>query len=330
MIRGFLLSVKQDILVTYIDLFDKYTVEAKAMKYTLRQLEIFLAIAKHQNISKAAEELHMSQSAASSALQNLEHAYEISLFDRQGKKLVLNATGDSLRAEAENLLIHCESFENHLLKHNDFGHLKIGASFTIGNHLLPKHLADYLAEYPDANIDFDIANTPDIAAKVLNYEVDIGMIEGEVQHKGLNLIPWKDDELVVFCSANHPYAKKKHLSNKDIKEAQWILREPDSGARHTFDKAFSDLMPDLNIFLEFKHNEAIKKAVEAGLGIGCLSHIVLQNNFDYGDLIPLSLPKRKLSRTFYFALTKAQADKHAVNRWIELCENLNTTNASKV
>ncbi len=299
------------------------------MKYTLRQLEIFLTIAKYQNISKAAAELYMSQSAASAALQNLEHAYEISLFDRQGKKLILNATGASLRFEAERLLTQCESFENFLLKHNDFGHLKIGASFTIGNHLLPKHLADYLAEFPEADVDFDIANTPDIVAKVLNYEVDIGMIEGDIQHKNLNLIPWKDDELVVFCSANHPYAKKQQLNNKDIKEAQWILREPDSGARHTFDKAFSDLLPDLNIFLEFKHNEAIKKAVEAGLGIGCLSYIVLQNNFNYGDLVPLSLPKRQLSRTFYFALSKAQTDKHAVKRWMELCENQATANTSK-
>jgi DNA-binding transcriptional LysR family regulator len=171
-------------------------------------------------------------------------------------------------------------------------------------------------------VNFDIANTPDIVAKVLNYEVDIGMIEGEIQHNALQLIPWQKDELVVFCSADHPLAKKKSLSSKDIKEAQWILREPDSGARHTFDKAFSGLLPELNVFLEFKHNEAIKKAVEACLGIGCLSRIVLENHFKHGDLVPLETPKRDLKRTFYFVLPKQPFENEAVKTWIELCKTL--------
>ena len=240
------------------------------MKYTLRQLEIFLAVARYQNISRAAESLHMSQSAASEALLNLEHSYEVQLFDRVSNKLSLNSIGDTLRKQAESLLRQCQDFENSLRMHKDIGHLKVGASFTIGN---------YLARYPGADVVLDIANTPEVVAKVLNYEVDIGMIEGEVQHRDLELIPWRGDELVVFCAADHPLAKKKVLRTADIKAADWILREPDSGARHTFERALAGLLPDINIFLEFKHNEAIKNAVESGLGIGCLSRIVLSKNF---------------------------------------------------
>jgi len=289
------------------------------MKYTLRQLQIFLAVARHQNISRAAQSLHMSQSAASEALLNLEHMYEISLFDRVSNKLVLNAIGQTIRREAENLLTHCQNFEGILKDHKHVGHIKVGASFTIGNHLATRYLAGYLEQYPGADVQLDIANTPEIVTKVLNYEVDIGMIEGEIQHRDLQVIPWREDELVIFCAANHPLARKKTLQTKDIKDALWILREPDSGARQTFEKAMSGLLPQINIYLEFKHNEAIKNAVESGLGIGCLSEIVLRKNFANGDLIPLKLPRRDMRRTFYFVLPKNRFHNDAIDSWMRLC-----------
>ncbi len=289
------------------------------MKYTLRQLEIFLAVAKHQSVSKAAKALNLSQSAASAALQALEHNYGVKLFDRHGNRLALNPVGRSLRLEAETLHSHCQQFEQSLQRHGDLGHLRIGASFTIGNHLVVRYLADYLNLYPDADVQMSTANTPEVVAKVLNYEVDLGMIEREVQHRDLELIPWKEDELVVFCSANHPLASKGKLSNRDIREARWILREPDSGARYTFDRALTDLLPAINIYQEFRHNEAIKSAVESGLGIGCLSRVVLEKDFASGALVPLSLPRRDMRRRFYFALPRKRHDKAAVDSWIALC-----------
>ena len=292
------------------------------MKFTIRQLQIFLAVAKHQNISKAAQSLHMSQSAASEALLNLEHMYEVSLFDRVSNKLALNAIGHTLRREAENLIAHCQSFEEKLLDHTDVGHIKVGASFTIGNHLATRYLAGYLANYPEADVQLDIANTPDVVARVLNFDVDVGMIEGEVHHRELELIPWREDELIVFCAADHPLARKKTLTNKDIKEALWILREPDSGARHTFDRALAGLLPDINIYLELRHNEDIKNAVESGLGIGCLSQIVLKKNFANGDLVPLTLPRHNMRRTFYFALAKKRFRLESVKSWMETCRSM--------
>ncbi|MFT4519470.1 MAG: DNA-binding transcriptional LysR family regulator [Halioglobus sp.] len=292
------------------------------MKFTLRQLQIFLAVAKYQNISKAAQSLHMSQSAASEALLNLEHTYEVVLFDRVSNKLALNAIGHTLRKEAQSLLAHCQAFDHKLQDHKEVGHLKVGASFTIGNHLATRYLAGYLSTYPEADVQLDIANTPDVVAKVLNYEVDIGMIEGEVQHKELELIPWREDELIVFCAADHPLAKKKTLTNKDIREAMWILREPDSGARHTFERALAGILPDINIFLELKHNEAIKNAVESGLGIGCLSQIVLHKNFTNGDLVPLKLPRRDMRRRFYFALPRKRFELESVTSWMKTCRKM--------
>lgn len=261
----------------------------------------------------------MSQSAASEAILNLEHTYKVALFDRVSNKLSLNAIGHTIRKEAESLIVHCQSFEEVLRDHTDVGHIKVGASFTIGNHLATRYLSGYLADYPKADVQLDISNSPDVVSKVLNYEIDIGMIEGEVQHKELELIPWREDELVVFCAADHPLAKKKTLTNRDIKDAMWILREPDSGARYTFDRALAGLLADINIYLELKHNEAIKNAVESGLGIGCLSRIVLEKNFANGDLVPLTLPRRTMRRTFYFALPRHRYHLEPVNAWMANC-----------
>jgi len=124
---------------------------------------------------------------------------------------------------------------------------------------------------------------------------------------------------VVFCAANHPLARRSSLSSRDIREASWLLREPDSGARQTFDKAMAGLLGELNVYLEFKHNEAIKNAVESGLGIGCLSRIVLERNFANGDLVPLALPRRNMKRTFYFALPRERYPLESVQFWMNNC-----------
>lgn len=293
------------------------------MRYTLRHLEIFLAVARVKNTSAAAEELHLSQSAVSAALLAFEDSYDMRLFDRAGKKLELNQVGHSIRKKAESLLAHAREFDLELTRHQSIGHLKVGASFTIGNHLAVNCLAAYLGEYPDAHVEFAVANSPEVIAKVLNYEVDMGMVENASPRQELELIPWLDDELIVFCSPDHPLAKKGVLTEKDIAEVRWILREPESGARKTFENAFSTLLPRLKIYLEFKHNEAIKRAVEAGLGIGCLSQIVLQNNLKEGSLIPLTLSRHfRMKRTFYFALAANRYHKSATDNWIRICKQL--------
>ena len=261
----------------------------------------------------------MSQSAASEALLNFENSYNLKLFDRSSNRLSLNATGRTLRRQAERLIGQCEEFEKSLVEYKELGHIKIGASFTIGNHLVSRYLAGYLNKFPEAEVVLDIANTPEIVSEVLNYEVDIGMIEGQVIHPDLEIIPWMEDELVVFCAADHPFARKKKLTIADIKSADWIMRESDSGARKTFENALADVLPHITIYFEFRHNEAIKNAVEAGIGIGCLSQIVLRKNFSNGDLVPLAMPGRRMKRTFNFILPKVRREATTIEEWMGCC-----------
>ncbi|MCP5014819.1 MAG: LysR family transcriptional regulator [Ketobacter sp.] len=292
------------------------------MKYTLRQLQVFLATAHFQNISKAANSLAMSQSAASSALSEMESQFDIQLFDRVGKRLQLNSLGHALRGQAEALLRQAEDLELALQQHSAVGHLKVGATLTIGNYLAIHIMSRFLQELPGAQVELDVANTAAIAAKVKNFELDVGLIEGEISDPELDIIPWMEDELVVFCAPDHPLATKKKLSEKDILNAQWILREQGSGTRQAFDWAMHGILPELTILLELQHTEAIKRAVEARLGIGCLSRVALKEAFSRGSLIPLPIPNRNLKRQFYFILHKQKYRDSSIDQWLKLCQSL--------
>lgn len=292
------------------------------MKFSLRQLQVFLSTAHYENISKAASSLAMSQSAASSALAELESQFDIKLFDRVGKRLQLNALGHALRGQAEALLRQAEDMEMALQQHSAIGHLKVGATLTIGNYLAVHIMSRFLQDKPDARVELDVANTASIARKVKNFELDLGLIEGELSDPDLDIIPWMKDELVAFCAPAHPYAKKKKLNDRDILSAQWILREQGSGTRQTFDWAMHGILPQLQVLLELQHTEAIKRAVEAGLGIGCLSGVALKEAFARGSLVPLPMPQRNLQREFYFILHRQKYRNSSIDAWLELCRKL--------
>lgn len=293
------------------------------MKFSFRQLEVFLAASHYQNITKAADSLAMSQSAASSALKELENQFNIQLFDRVGKRLQLNELGRLYRPKVEALLAQSAELEQAFSKHTEVGALKVGATLTIGNYLAVGVMAEYMNTPSHPKVSLEVANTRTIAKRVSDFELDVGLIEGELQSTELEVAPWRGDELVVFCSPKHPLAAKKELTDADLLSATWVMREPGSGTRQTFERGMHGLLPDLNILLELEHTEAIKRAVEANLGIGCLSRVCLADAFRRKSLVPLRVPEyRKFDRTFYFILHKQKYRSAGIDRWIDLCKQL--------
>ena len=291
------------------------------MRYSLKQVRVFLKVAHYENISKAALDLSMSQSAVSSALSDFERHYDIQLFDRNGKKLQLNELGRALRPQAQALFEQAQAFEQHLQQQNTVPALRVGATLTIGNYLAVGIMAQYMKQHAGAQVQLHVANTESISEQVRNFELDIGLIEGELQSPELDVIPWLEDELVVFCSPTHPLARRKKLSDKDLLGATWILRESGSGTRQTFDRAMAGLLSQINVSLELEHTEAIKRAVEADLGISCLSSVTLGEAFKRGSLIPLKVPQRDFRRHFYFILQRQKYISRAIENWIALCRS---------
>jgi DNA-binding transcriptional LysR family regulator len=292
------------------------------MRYTLRQLEVFLAVARDESVSRAATELAMSQSAVSGSLADLEGQFDVRLFDRVGKRLRLSALGRSVRAAAEATLDQARAFEHDLANRRDAAHrLRLGATLTIGNHLAPPLMARFMREHPGAELTLAIANTEEIARQVANFEIDIGLVEGELEHGELDVTPWRDDQLVVFCAPSHPLARKRVLTDDDLRAATWIVRERGSGTRQTFDRAMRGLLADLNIALELQHTEAIKSAVEAGLGLGCVSPITLEDALKTSRVKWCKVPHRDFSRKFFFLVHKRKHRGVGIQRWLDLCRS---------
>jgi len=289
------------------------------MRFTLRQLEVFLAVARGESVSRAAEELAMSQSAVSGALADLERQFDIQLFDRIGKRLQLSDLGRSLRAQAQALSEQAQQLENALAAHRDIGLLRVGATLTIGNYVTVPLMARFMREHPGARVTLDVANTAEIARKVKNFEIDVGLVEGELQDADLEITRWCDDELEVFCAPSHPFAMKKSLNDDDLRSAQWIVRETGSGTRQAFEHAMHGILPELQIALELQHTEAIKSAVEAGLGVGCVSRIALEEALRHRDLVACHVPGRNFERQFYFVLHKHKYRSGGLSTWLELC-----------
>ncbi len=289
------------------------------MRFTLRQLEVFLAVARSESVSRAAEELGMSQSAVSGALGDLEQQFGIRLFDRVGKRLQLSALGRSLRPESVALYEQAEQLERAFSDQSDAGLLRVGATLTIGNHVVVPLMARFMREHPGARVQLEVANTAEIARRVNNFEIDVGLVEGELQEPNLMLTPWCPDELVVFCAPGHPFARLVTLSDDDLLDAAWIVRERGSGTRQTFEHAMFGILSSLDIALELQQTEAIKSAVEAGLGVGCVSRLAVADGLRHGTLVACDVPGRDFRRQFSFVLHQNKFQSAALQRWLELC-----------
>jgi DNA-binding transcriptional LysR family regulator len=289
------------------------------MRYSLRQLEVFLATAREENITRAASGLAMSQSAASGSLKELEAQFAVQLFDRIGKRLQLSELGKQLRPQAESLLAQARAFEQALEGADVLGRLHIGATMTIGNYLAVAMIAEFRQRFPEADINLSVANTAAIAERVASFELDMGLIEGELNHPDLETTQWRRDELVVFAAPDHPLAHRRSLTDADLLSQQWIVRESGSGTRQAFDRAMHGILADLSISMELQHTEAIKRAVEAGLGLGCLSRISLVDAFRRGSLVPLNVPERDFSRELYLITHRKKYHGAALQHWLDLC-----------
>jgi DNA-binding transcriptional LysR family regulator len=288
------------------------------MRYTLRQLEVFTAIARVQSVSRATEALAMSQSAVSGALADLERQFDVRLFERVGKRLVLSELGRALWPQAEALCEQARGLERNLSQQVS-GELRVGATLSIGNHLCAPLMARFLKDNAGARVSLHIANTEEIARSVKSFEIDVGLIEGELTDPELDITRWRGDELVVFCSPSHPLAKRRSLSDDDLTSSNWIVREHGSGTRQAFEHALHGLFPQLKIALELTQTEAIKSAVAAGLGLGCLSRLALEQDFRHGSLVPCRVPQRDFHRDFFFVLHQRKFRSQALERWLELC-----------
>jgi DNA-binding transcriptional LysR family regulator len=268
------------------------------MAITLRQLEIFELVASSGRVTTASAQLLISQSAVSMALAELERITGAPLFERQGKRLLLNDRGRLLLPEAREIVHRVRPAEQMLREALDepLGILRVGTSTTIGNYLLPSLLAEFARRYPRATPQLQVANTHQIEAAMESGELDVGLVEGPNHLAALQATPWRGDELVVVVGRGHPWEREATADGPMLAGAAWIIRERGSGTREVFETAMAAQGIDFTVALELGHTEAVKKAVEAGLGVSCLSRLAVAREIEHGWLrgiaTPLDLSRR--------------------------------------
>lgn len=289
------------------------------MRHSYRQLEVFVSTAREGTISRAADTISLSQSAASTALGELERQFSAPLFDRIGKSLRLNALGSQLLPKAVAILDQAAELEQLLAGGAGFGQLKVGATLTIGNYLAVIVVADFLRRHPESRVQLEVRNTAAIVHDVASLDLDLGLIEGQCNDTAVFTTPWVDDELVAFARPDHPLAGRGPVKLDQLLEEPWILREPGSGTRQAVEQALREKFSEVRIRMELEHTEAIKRAVEAGLGIGCISRLALRDAFRRGSLAPLECPSLNLRRAFHFVWHRHKHQSAGAREFVTLC-----------
>ncbi len=271
------------------------------MHVTLRQLQIFRAIALCGSTTAAAQSVPLSQSATSAALNELERILSARLFDRVGKRLLLNDKGRALLPTALAVLDGAQNLEAAFLCADGALHadLHLYASTTVGNYILPSVLARYRERVPAAQLQLQIGNTRDVVTAVREFSADLGLIEGPCHASDIVVVPWLEDELVIVASPAHPLAKAAKcgkLTAKQLSQTHWLLREPGSGTREAVEQALLPHLPNIRSTMTLGSSEAIKNSVAEGLGLSCLSRYVVQDLAAAGRLTVLGTRLPRLTR----------------------------------
>ncbi|MBV4411978.1 LysR family transcriptional regulator [Enterobacteriaceae bacterium YMB-R22] len=287
------------------------------MHITLRQLAVFAEVLKKGSTTQASPVLALSQSAVSAALADLENQLGVQLFDRVGKRLVVNEHGRLLYPRAVALLEQAGEIEQLFCDNN--GAVRVYASSTVGNYILPEVIAHYRRDFPALPLELSVGNSQEVINAVMDFRVDIGLIEGPCHNVAIITEPWLEDELVVFAAPGAALLNVP-VTLETLAAAPWILRERGSGTREIVDYLLLARLPRLRLAMELGNSEAIKHAVRHGLGVSCLSRRVIAEQLQSGSLVEVPVPLPRLTRTLYRI---HHCQKHlscALLRFLRYCE----------
>lgn len=273
---------------------------------TLEQLRVFVAVAERQHMTRAAEALHLAQSAVSAAIAALEGRHGAKLFSRVGRGIELTEAGRVFLDEACAVLARAEAAELKLAELAGLkrGRLLVHASQTIASYWLPRRLVDFRRAHPGIAIKLTVGNTAETTAAVLAGTAELGFIEGPVTEAALQMREIARDNLVLLVPPDHRWAERIDPDIAALEAAEWVMREPGSGTRQVLEDALQSMGVDvsrLNVVLDLPTNEAVRAAVESGMGVTVLSASAAAAALEAGLLsqVPMALPERTFTLIFH-------------------------------
>ncbi|MEW6408594.1 MAG: selenium metabolism-associated LysR family transcriptional regulator [Nitrospirota bacterium] len=273
------------------------------------KLKVFCAVAETKSFSKASEIIHLTQPAVSLQIQALEETYGTKLFDRSNNTITLTPSGQILYRHAKEILSRYNSVEKEISELTGLvkGHLTIGASSTIGNYLLPCVIVAFRKKYPEIKLSLLVGNTRAIIERLNAGAIDIALVEGYVQKQKLVVEKLISDELVLIIPPEHPWEKRDSISISELEKEPFIIREEGSGTRQVIEKYLlkqNITLQRLKISLILGSTEAIKTAVERGMGVAIVSAWAVRKEVIYGFLKSVPFKEIKFLRDFSLVYQK--------------------------
>lgn len=269
------------------------------MAINLHHLRLFTAIVDHSGFTNAARALRLSQPAISKSLSELERQLHVALFDRSGKSVVLTDAGRTLYARASELFGIERVAERELreLRGLKRGSVRVGASTTIGTYILPPYLGRLRTRHPNIRIRSINANTRTVLRLLLEFRVDVALVEGPVTHPRVEVLPWREDELVVIAPPDHPLFERDRVLPRDLADQPFLVREPGSGTREVMERALAVHDVRLTNATRVGGTEAIKQAVAAGLGLAIVSRAAARDQLALNRIAILPIDGLVIPRT---------------------------------
>ncbi len=273
-----------------------------------RRLQVFHTVARLLSFTKAAESLHMTQPAVTFQVRQLEEYFNTRLFDRTHNRISLTEAGQRVYQYADRIFSLYAEMENSVrdLTGEVSGVLLLGASTTIAEYMLPALLGDFKAKYPEVSIRLQVANTDGIVSMVENNVIDLGVVEAPVSNKNLVVETCRMDQMVLIVPPGHELASENSVPITELTRYPYICREEGSGTREVMLEAMAVAganPADLNIVMELGSPEAVKGAVEAGMGVSILSRATIDKELKLGSLIAINL-EQHIERPFSFVHQK--------------------------
>ncbi|WP_210364260.1 LysR family transcriptional regulator [Bacillus sp. REN3] len=280
-------------------------------------LKTFVTLAELKNFTKAAEVLHISQPSVSLHIKNLEKEFHTELFLRSPKHVQITPTGEILYNRAKQIISIYEQTKEEILEHHHSvqGELVIGASFTIGEYILPSFLFKLQKEFPLLKLKVIIGNTEEIVQNVRLFQVDIGLIEGQTNDKELSIHPFMQDELFIISAPGH---FRGDITFDDLQNHTWITREEGSGTREYLNHVIRSNGLKVKSLLTISSNQGIKESVIQGVGLSLLSHSAIEREVQYGELSLVRLKNQSFTRTFSYVFSPVMKSKRSVEAFIHL------------
>ncbi len=285
------------------------------------KLKIFCTVAEVKSFSKASEIIHLTQPAVSLQIQALEEFYETKLLDRTSNNVTLTPSGEILYRYAKEILSLYADAEKNIGKLTGLakGSIVIGASSTIGNYLLPKVIADFRKMCPKIKVNITIGNTKKIVELLHSFNIDVGLVEGDVKSQKIVMDSLLEDELYVIVPSGHPWSKNNEISILDLVKEPFIFREEGSGTRQAVEKSLlrHGINPhNMEVSLILGSNEAIKEAVENGMGISIVSQWAVKKETKCGSIKMLGIKEEKVIRDFSLVFSKNGVSSHGIEEFL--------------